>query len=124
MKNEKPRKSFRDREASLLTRMIDHYCSTSHNTAGNELCESCRELLEYAHRRLENCRYGDAKPTCRKCPVHCYKPEKRDQIRKVMRISGQALCMRGDMDALRHMFRGFWGCSIRKKPSKTNASNE
>ena len=38
-------------------------------------CEECRRFLDYAERRLEKCPYGEAKPTCARCPIHCYKPD-------------------------------------------------
>ncbi len=47
---------------------------------------SCAALLEYATRRLERCVFGDAKPTCANCLVHCYTAEMREKVRVMMRV--------------------------------------
>ena len=39
------------------------------------LCPACHELLTYARDRLNHCKFGNDKPTCKKCPVHCYRPD-------------------------------------------------
>src|SRR3972149_361922 len=48
-------------------------------------CARCRALLEYATRRLERCVFGDAKPTCANCVVHCYGADMREQVRLGMK---------------------------------------
>jgi hypothetical protein len=70
---------------TVLT-MIKIYCKGNHET--EELCDECFELAEYAKQRVKNCKFGDKKPVCAKCTVHCYKPEMREKIKNVMRYSG------------------------------------
>ena len=41
----------------------------------------CEQFLAYVHRRLEKCPYGEAKPTCARCPIHCYKARERETAR-------------------------------------------
>ena len=53
--------------------MIDIYCQKKHGNNKGELCEECSELLEYAHKRLSFCKFGENKSTCSRCPIHCYK---------------------------------------------------
>ncbi len=67
--------------------MVEVYCHDHHGTK-SDLCSECRELLEYAEVRLDRCPYGENKPTCNKCPIHCYKPAPKEQMRLVMRYSG------------------------------------
>jgi predicted amidophosphoribosyltransferase len=76
--------------------MVGIYCDGhSHGHApGEELCGSCQEFLRYAERRLEKCPYGPAKPTCAKCPIHCYKPQPREFAREVMRYAGPRMLLR------------------------------
>ncbi len=73
-------------EFKTVKAMVEVYCKDHHGTKG-ELCAECRELLEYAEVRLDRCPYGEDKPTCNKCPIHCYKPEPKEQMRLVMRYS-------------------------------------
>ena len=60
----------------------------SSRTDTSPLCPECAALLDYALRRLDSCRFGDGKPSCRKCPVHCYRADMRERIRTVMRWAG------------------------------------
>lgn len=67
--------------------MIKIFCRAHHGDK-EELCPDCRELLEYAQKRLDKCPFGENKPRCSDCTVHCYKPEMREKIRAVMKYSG------------------------------------
>ena len=76
-------------DAGTVTTMIKIYCDGKHGTIHREeLCEECLELVSYADYKLKHCKFGDKKPVCGKCTVHCYKPEMREKIRAVMRYSG------------------------------------
>ncbi|MCZ8132559.1 MAG: nitrous oxide-stimulated promoter family protein [Steroidobacteraceae bacterium] len=68
------------------------------------LCEECAALLEYAAFRLEKCPYGEAKPTCANCPVHCYRKAPREQMREVMRTTGPGLLLTHPILSIRHLF--------------------
>src|SRR5689334_12911450 len=59
----------RQREFKTIAAMVHIFCR-DHHQAG--LCGECDALLAYAALRLERCRFGAEKPTCAKCPVHCY----------------------------------------------------
>lgn len=71
-------------------KLIGMYCKKRHAAKGT-LCNDCSELLEYANLRLEKCVFGNNKPECKHCPVHCYKPVMRDKIKVVMRFVGPRL---------------------------------
>lgn len=92
--------------------MIDIYCRGNHGSRG-EICAECRELLAYAEKRLVKCPYGADKPACNDCPIHCYKPEKREQVRAVMRYSGPRMLFRHPIFALYH-----WIDGMKKAPEK------
>ena len=81
--------------------MISYYCSRLH--AHKHLCEECRQLNEYAIVRLEKCQFGNDKPTCKNCPVHCYAPKNREAIREVMRFSGPSMIYRHPVLAFYHL---------------------
>jgi len=85
--------------------MIRLYCHDHHQTEKDKLCFSCRELLAYAKTRLDKCPYFKDKPTCAKCPVHCYKPAPRAQIRQVMRYAGPRMMRSHPLMAARHLWK-------------------
>lgn len=67
------------------------------------LCPECRDFLAYALTRRLRCPL-DPKPACKHCPVHCYRPGHREQVREIMRFSGRRLLLRGRLDLLWHYF--------------------
>ncbi len=89
-------------EQRVVEQMIRLYCRKKE---GNEnLCESCSELLQYATKRLERCRFSNNKTTCKKCPVHCYSPKMRERIREVMRWAGPRMIIYHPIAAIKHLF--------------------
>ncbi len=93
------------REKEIVETMIRMYCHHMHDT-GNALCNDCHDLLQYASQRLDKCPFQEQKPTCSKCPVHCYKPEMRGEVRKVMKHSGPRMVFRHPVQAVRHLIDG------------------
>jgi hypothetical protein len=93
------------REWRTIATMIACYCRAHHATR-EALCPECRGLLDYATIRLERCRFGSEKPVCAKCPVHCYQPARREQVRKVMRYAGPRMVGRHPILSLRHWLDG------------------
>lgn len=94
-----------ERERRTVEAMIDIYCHQRHGT-GKELCPSCEALRVYARQRLQKCPFQEGKPTCAKCPVHCYKPDTRREIRAVMRYAGPRMLYRHPRMALWHLIDG------------------
>ena len=92
-----------EEEKRVVELMIRLYCR--HKEGNAELCESCKVLLEYAHARLSKCPFGDKKSTCRKCSIHCYKPDMREQMRAVMRYAGPRMLLYHPWYALKHMWQ-------------------
>jgi len=91
-----------EREKQTVGLMIRLYCR--HSEGNGELCHSCRNLLDYAHSRLDHCPYGEKKPACKKCPIHCFKPLYREEIRKVMRFAGRRMLFCYPVEAVRHLW--------------------
>jgi len=104
MQSEKKRLA---RERLTMTKMIGIYCSAHHDSSGDILCAACREFLNYAELRLQKCPYGEDKPTCANCPVHCYKPARKDQTREIMRYAGPRMLLRHPLLAIAHELDGF-----------------
>jgi predicted amidophosphoribosyltransferase len=90
--------------------MVEMYCHDFHKTE-DSLCAECRELVDYAHGRLDKCPYQEGKTTCAKCPVHCYKPVMRERMRTVMRYSGPRMLWHHPVMTVLHLLDG-----LRKEP--------
>ncbi len=98
------------REKKTIGIMIKIYCNAHHHTK-EKLCDECQDLLDYALLRVDGCPFANNKPTCEKCLVHCYKPEKREKIRVVMRYAGPRMIWNHPILAILHLID-----SLRKPP--------
>jgi len=92
------------REHQTLVCMTAIYCKDHHGKQPDSLCESCADLMVYSEARLKKCPYGQDKPTCANCPIHCYKQQQRQQVRNVMRYAGPRMPLRHPWRALVHVF--------------------
>ena len=90
-------------EKRTVEAMIRLYCRRKEGHAG--LCSSCAELLDYARQRLDSCRFGERKPTCRQCPIHCYRRDMKQRMTEVMRWAGPRMLFVHPLMALRHLLR-------------------
>lgn len=91
------------REQHTIHVMIGMYCQTHHHPTG-DLCEQCEKLFRYAMERIDKCPFREHKPTCVKCPIHCYKPAMREQVRLVMRFAGPRMLFRHPLLAVLHLW--------------------
>ena len=96
------------RERRTMAAMVWIYCRDQHAAAPG-LCMECRGFLDYAEARLERCRFGEAKPTCAQCPVHCYQRDRREQARVIMRHAGPRMLWEHPIMSLRHWLDGVRG---------------
>lgn len=101
--NEKRRK-----EDKICTLMIQIYCGGAHKNrpalkSEENLCPECSALADYVHQRVAGCPFMESKTFCSMCKVHCYKPEMREKIRKVMRYAGPRMLKYHPIMALRHV---------------------
>ena len=97
------------RELQTIAAMIRIFCRDHRHAAPGEshLCTECQSLLDYARVRLDRCRFSVDKPTCARCPVHCYVPKRREQVRGVMRYAGPRMLWHHPILSLRHWLDGF-----------------
>ncbi|WP_081757109.1 nitrous oxide-stimulated promoter family protein [Gorillibacterium massiliense] len=89
------------REKDIVLKMIRLYCKKKHRH--KELCKECQDINDYALKRLSLCQFGEEKPACVKCPIHCYNPEYRQKIRGIMRFSGPRMLLHHPIEAIRHI---------------------
>ncbi len=93
-----------ERERRTIGKMVGIYCRDHHGT--NELCDDCALFMDYASVRLDKCPFGQAKPTCSNCPVHCYKAAYRDRARAIMRYAGPRMLLRHPVLTIAHYVDG------------------
>ncbi|MEA3353904.1 MAG: nitrous oxide-stimulated promoter family protein [Campylobacterota bacterium] len=90
-------------EAQTLKKFFSIYCKDKHtdqvpfashlkykNFTYNielELCQECKELIEYSFHRLQACPH-DIKPKCRTCKAPCYDKSQWKKLAKLMRYGG------------------------------------
>lgn len=91
-------------EKKVISKMIAIYCNSNHNSQKG-LCEECEKLDSYAHARLERCPFGEDKPTCGTCSIHCYKKDMREKIREVMRKTGPRMLLYHPIITINHFMR-------------------
>ena len=94
-----------EKEKKLIPIMIKMYCHGVHGTSGDEVCPECRELTEYALFRLEKCPFKKNKKFCNFCRIHCYKPDMKEKIRKVMKYSGPRMMFVDPVFAFSHVIQ-------------------
>lgn len=90
-------------EKRIVEIMVRLYCRRKEKN--DQLCAECIELLEYAFARLDRCRYGECKKSCKECSTHCYKPAMREKIRQVMRFSGPRMILFEPWETIRHWIK-------------------
>ncbi len=94
----------RRREWRTVRAMVRLFCAHRHGSGAGPLCADCAGLLAYAQMRLARCPFGRHKPTCARCPIHCYRPTERATMREVMRWAGPRLLGVRTVLALLHGF--------------------
>lgn len=104
-------------ELRTIEVMTELYCQDHHN---ENTCEHCRQFVAYAEQKLDRCVYGQNKPACKHCPIHCYKPEQKHQAQQIMRYSGPKMLFKHPILAIKHLIK-----SSKKFPEKipTGLSN-
>ena len=90
-----------EREKEVVDKMMRLYCCKK--LGMHEPSEEYKVLMEYSHRRLDSCKFGEKKPACKRCPIHCYKPEMREKIRAIMRWAGPRMIIYNPVAAIRHI---------------------
>jgi hypothetical protein len=91
----------RETEQDTMKSMIELFCKGQGHP--DPICPECTELIAYARARLTACAYGDDKPTCRQCPIHCYRPDMRERITAVMRYAGPRMLLHHPVQGVRHL---------------------
>ena len=89
-------------ELNTIIIMTQLYCKAHHDTS---LCQECKGLIGYAQQKLDRCVYGQDKPACKHCPIHCYKPDRRQQIQIIMRYAGPKMFFKHPILGIKHLIK-------------------
>lgn len=81
-----------EREKMTIQRMIALYQRRSPEALADNA--HYQALNAYADKRLDKCVFGENKPACKQCPVHCYQPAKREEMKQIMRWAGPRMLWR------------------------------
>lgn len=96
------KKSKLKNQQNQIEIMITMYCKKYH-TSKDILCDKCKNLLNYANKKVSNCPYIENKPNCKNCPTKCYNKDMQKDIIKVMRYSGPRLIFSHPIMAIDHI---------------------
>ena len=91
-------------EQKTMYSMLEIFCHANH-CGGKGLCAECTELEAYCSERLHKCPFGENKPACQNCKVHCYHKSMRQRIREVMRFAGPRMIWSHPYLAFRHLYQ-------------------
>ncbi|RKQ39785.1 nitrous oxide-stimulated promoter family protein [Enterobacter sp. R1(2018)] len=89
------------REKKTIQKMLRLY-EQSHPQADKDP-QHYQDLFSYASKRLDRCVFGEEKPACKQCPVHCYQPARREEMKKIMRWAGHRMLFRHPLLTILHL---------------------
>ena len=119
----KPLEGELAKEFKTIVAMTHIYCRDHHGTLSG-LCEDCREFTDFAEYRLVKCPYGQIKPTCKHCPVHCYRKDMKELARTIMVYSGPRMLLKHPILAIRHLLHDRKPVPPLPKKQRKNASQK
>lgn len=90
-----------EQDKETIDFMVRLYCK--HHLKTREVPQEYLDLIDYACKRLERCRFGERKPACKDCPIHCYKPELREKTKEIMRWVGPRMIFYAPKATFRHI---------------------
>ena len=93
-----------EREKMTIQRMIALYQRRSPEAQADDA--HYQALNAYADKRLDKCVFGENKPACKQCPVHCYQPAKREEMKQIMRWAGPRMLWRHPILTIRRQAPG------------------
>lgn len=115
-----------EKEKKLIPKMILIFCRSKHKikrkfegVSGNEICEDCKKLRDYALLRLEKCPFKENKQFCNFCKIHCYNPDMREKIKNVMKFVGPRLLLSHPFFTISHALQ-----LIKHKCKRTEEKND
>jgi hypothetical protein len=94
-------KSRLNTEKKVFRDMVVLYCKKNHTV--NSPCEECKKIIDYGFKKIEICPYGESKPFCSKCSIHCYEKNMQKKVKEIMRYSGPRIIFYHPIASLKHL---------------------
>jgi hypothetical protein len=88
-----PTRASPARELKTIRVMVQMYCRDHHGSPDPQ-CRALRRADGVRGARLERCVFGDAKPTLHQLHRPLLHPERREEVRVVMRYAGPRMLLR------------------------------
>lgn len=79
---------------SYIDHAVRFYCTKKH---GGDLCNGCRELLDYAMKRIEDCPNNVTGIRCNGCPRRCYNSDMADRMGDVLSYTMLHMLLQRDL---------------------------
>ena len=105
-------------EVKTIRIMTEMYCRAHHGTREG-MCPECEEFYLYAVKRIACCPFGDKKPVCGKCKIHCFGKGFKEKAKEIMAFSGPKLIYKHPWLSMRHLIALF-----REAPQKPSAKKK
>ena len=116
------------KEFKTIVAMTEIYCRDHHSLKSHGsisgLCAECSQFKNFAEYRLAKCPYGQDKPTCKHCPVHCYQKDMKELARTIMIYSGPRMLLKHPILAIRHLLHDRKPVPERVKKPRKKATEE
>lgn len=90
------------KELKTIVAMTHIYCRDQHGSDA-DMCDNCLSFIRFAEFRLARCPYGKTKPTCKRCPIHCYRKDMKALALTIMVYSGPRMLLKHPYLAIRHL---------------------
>ena len=91
-------------EKHVISAMISIYCRNKH-CSSKKLCPDCESIYHYSIKRLNKCPFGEEKPACQNCKIHCYEKTMRKRVREVMAYAGPRMLYKHPIMSLKHLYQ-------------------
>ncbi|WP_435930543.1 nitrous oxide-stimulated promoter family protein [Dryocola sp. BD613] len=90
-----------EREKKTIQKMLNLY--EQNGPAADNTPEHYQSLFSYASKRLDRCAFGKEKPACKHCPIHCYQPARREEMKQIMRWAGPRMLFHHPLLTILHL---------------------
>ena len=104
------------KDVETIRIMTEIFCHAHHDTKEG-MCPECEDFYLYAVKRLACCPFGEKKPVCGSCKIHCFGNVYKEKAKEIMAFSGPRLILKHPYLSFRHLVALF-----RTAPDKPTAA--
>lgn len=102
----------REKKHMISAKMIETYCrGNKHTSKDDPVCDKCQQVMDYSQFRTSKCPYIKKTLFCVNCPTPCYKPDMKEEMRKVMKYAGPRFLFKHPIYFIHHVYTDYTGRS-------------